>query len=150
MRLADDGGFYQFRTWVDHLVGDTSAQEVRLRALGFSVGIFGLGFAIAVAGRFGAAYLQSASVYLVAVGLLLTFLSYAWASRKFLSLWPRIRNAFAASDDVDEPHVWKGLDRVYNDKAIFSEFGLAAVAILSSLSCRFLPRFESVGLRRAM
>lgn len=144
--LAEDGDFHHYRTWLDHVVGDTSAKQVGLRALGFSVGIFGLGFVVAVSGGFGAAYLQSTSAYLVTVGILFISLSYAWGSRRFLSLWPRIRNAFATSDDVYEAHVRRGLDRVYNDRAILAEFGLAAVAILSLQFVVPIPAAVRVGL----
>jgi hypothetical protein len=144
--LGEDADFHHYRTWIDHVVGDTSAGEVGLRALGFSVGIFGLGFVVAVAGGSGTAYLQSPSAYLVAVGMLFISLSYAWGSRRFLSLWPRIRNAFATSDDVYESHVQRGLNRVYDDRTILAEFGLAAVAVLSLQFVVPIPAAVHVGL----
>lgn len=143
--LAVEANYHEFRTWIDHLVGDASAQEVGLRALGFSVGIFGLGFLVALAGDDGTAYLQSPSPYLVGIGILLTTLSYAWGSRKLLSLWPRVRDAFAASDEAYDTLVRSGLDRVYNDRAILTEFGLLAVAILSLQFVVPIPAAVQVG-----
>ncbi|MEF8828157.1 MAG: hypothetical protein V5A49_03940 [Haloarcula sp.] len=143
--LADETDFHEYRTWIDHLVGDSSAQEVGLRALGFSVGIFGLGFLIALAGDAGSAYLQSASPYLIGIGILLTTLSYAWGSRKLLSLWPRVRDAFATSDEAYDALVRNGLERVYNDRAILTEFGLLAVVILSLQFVVPIPAAVQVG-----
>lgn len=144
--LAEADDYHQYRTWIDHVVGDTSAKDVGLRALGVSVGIFALGFVIALAGGDGTAYLQSASPYLIGIGILLTTLSYAWGSRKLLSLWPRVRDAFATTDEEYDALVRNGLDRVYNDRAILTEFGLLAVAIVSLQFVVPIPAAVQVGV----
>lgn len=67
------------------------------------------------------AYLGSPSTYLVGTGILLTTLSYGWGSRKFLSLWHRVGDAFAIGEKEYHAIVRRGLGRVYNDRAILAE-----------------------------
>ena len=137
--------YYHYRTWVDQLIGDEVSAEMVGRATIVSLVPLLGGFVVAVVAGQPVRYLLAPSTYLVGAGFLVTTLSYGWGSRRFLSLWHRIGDAFA----IDEPEyhalVVAGLDRVYDDRAIFLEFLVGLVLIMSLQQVAPIPAAIPVG-----
>jgi len=137
--------YFQYRTWVDQLIGDEVSAEMVGRATIVSLIPVLAGFVVAVAAGEPAAYLQSPSTYLVGAGILVTTLTYGWGSRQFLSLWHRIDDAFAIDESEFHALVTGGLDRVYDDRAIFLEFLAGLVLIMSLQQVAPIPAAIPVG-----
>lgn len=118
---------HHYGIWLDRLFGDEVSRGMVVRALGFSIGLFGIGLVFSSLGgstpMAGAiAYLAAPTGYLLSILVLLTSVGYVWGSRKFISLWGEIRDAFAVDQQTYTEVVESGLDKMFNDRAIAFEF----------------------------